>query len=55
MSAVIDAASVRPGRVRGRDFRENFARGGFDPVQVLPELVTNADTAIAWTSEARWT
>lgn len=38
---------MRPGRVRGRYFRENFAQGGFDLAQVLPELVTNADAAIA--------
>src|SRR4051794_41913161 len=47
MAALIDPAAVRPGRVRGRYFRENFAQGGFDLVQVLPELVTNADAAIA--------
>jgi hypothetical protein len=47
MSTVIDPAAVRAGRVRGRYFRENFAQGGFDLVQVLPELVTNADAAIA--------
>lgn len=38
---------MRQGRVRGRYFRENFAQGGFDLVQVLPEIVTNADAAIA--------
>jgi hypothetical protein len=47
MSTMIDPAAVRAGRVRGRYFRENFAQGGFDLVQVLPELVTNADAAIA--------
>jgi hypothetical protein len=47
MSTAIDPAAVRAGRVRGRYFRENFAQGGFDLVQVLPELVTNADAAIA--------
>src|SRR3954452_3369151 len=47
MTALIDPAAVRPGRVRGRYFRENFAQGGFDLVQVLPEVVTNADAAIA--------
>src|SRR4051794_9378943 len=46
MVALIDPAAVRPGRVRGRYFREHFAQGGFDLVQVLPELVTNADAAI---------
>lgn len=33
-------------RVRGRYFRENFAQGGLELVQVIPELVTNADAAI---------
>ena len=47
MSTAIDPAAVRAGRVRGRYFRENFAQGGFDLVQVVPELVTNADAAIA--------
>ena len=40
MSTAIDPAAVRDGRVRGRYFRENFAQGGFDLVQVVPELVT---------------
>lgn len=43
----VDLASVRRGRVHGRYFRENFAQGGIDLAQVLPELVTNADAAIA--------
>src|SRR3954453_18521929 len=47
MTALIDPAAVRPGRVRGRYFRENFAQGGFDLVQGLPEVGTNADAAIA--------
>src|SRR5207244_3817522 len=34
------------GRVRGRYFRENFAQGGLELVQMIPELVTNADAAI---------
>jgi hypothetical protein len=38
---------VRRGRVHGRYFRENFAQGGVDLVQIIPELVTNADAAIA--------
>jgi hypothetical protein len=33
--------------VRGRYFRENFAQGGLDLSQILVELVTNADAAIA--------
>jgi hypothetical protein len=47
MSTVIDAGSLRRGRVRGRYFRENFAQAGIDLAQILPELVTNADAAIA--------
>jgi hypothetical protein len=43
----VDPAEVRHGRVRGRYFRENFAQGGIDLVQIVPELVTNADAAIA--------
>jgi hypothetical protein len=43
----MDPAAVRHGRVRGRYFRENFAQGGIDLVQIVPELVTNADAAIA--------
>jgi hypothetical protein len=42
-----DRSEVRVGRARGRYFRENFAQGGVDLVQVIPELVTNADAAIA--------
>lgn len=41
------ASHVRHGRVRARYFRENFAQGGIDLVQIVPELVTNADAAIA--------
>ena len=41
------ASSVRLGVARGRYFRENFAQGGVDLVQIIPELVTNADAAIA--------
>ncbi|MBA3421424.1 MAG: hypothetical protein H0U12_05950 [Thermoleophilaceae bacterium] len=44
---MLDPAAVRSGRVRGRYFRENFAQGGLDLVQIVPELVTNADAAIA--------
>jgi len=42
-----DPSAVRLGRARGRYFRENFAQGGVDLVQIIPELVTNADAAIA--------
>jgi hypothetical protein len=45
--AALDPATVRTGRARGRYFRENFAQGGVDLVQIIPELVTNADAAIA--------
>ncbi|HZR93721.1 MAG TPA: hypothetical protein VFA44_15080 [Gaiellaceae bacterium] len=43
----IDVSKLRHGRVRGRYFRENFAQAGFDLAQIIPELVTNADAAIA--------
>jgi hypothetical protein len=46
-AAAFDASQVRLGRARGRYFRENFAQGGVDLVQIIPELVTNADAAIA--------
>lgn len=47
MQVALDPNAVRVGRVNGRYFRENFAQGGFDLAQVIPELVTNADAAIA--------
>ena len=47
MSQFLDPSLVRHGRVNGRYFRENFAQGGIDLVQIVPELVTNADSAIA--------
>lgn len=43
----LDRSAVRFGTARGRYFRENFAQGGVDLVQIIPELVTNADAAIA--------
>ena len=43
----LSPAALRTGAVRGRYFRENFAQGGIDLVQIVPELVTNADAAIA--------
>jgi hypothetical protein len=49
VAATIDPASLRHGRVRGRYFRENFAQAGIDLAQIVPELVTNADAAIAGT------
>jgi hypothetical protein len=45
--------SKRHGRVRGRYFRENFAQAGIDLSQTIPELVTNADAAIAAAGGAR--
>lgn len=45
--AAVDRSAVRFGHARGRYFRENFAQGGVDLVQIIPELVTNADAAIA--------
>jgi hypothetical protein len=45
--ATVDPSPVRLGVARGRYFRENFAQGGVDLVQIIPELVTNADAAIA--------
>lgn len=47
MGTAIVPERVRPGRVHGRCFRENVAQGGIDLSQILPELVTNADAAIA--------
>jgi len=46
MTGGLDPSAVRTGRVRGRYFRENFAQGGLELVQIVPELVTNADAAI---------
>jgi hypothetical protein len=47
MAELLSAQAVRVGAVRGRYFRENFAQGGVDLAQIVPELVTNADAAIA--------
>ncbi|MGI8731532.1 MAG: hypothetical protein ACR2LK_16370 [Solirubrobacteraceae bacterium] len=47
MPELLSSSEVRVGAVRGRYFRENFAQGGIDLVQIVPELVTNADAAIA--------
>ena len=47
MPVAIDATKLLHGRVRGRYFRENFAQAGIDLSQIIPELVTNADAAIA--------
>ena len=49
----IDASKLRHGRVRGRYFRENFAQAGIDLSQIIPELVTNADAAIAASGRER--
>jgi hypothetical protein len=53
VTVALDPRAVRTGRVHGRYFRENFAQGGFDVAQVLPELVTNADAAIAASGRQR--
>jgi hypothetical protein len=47
MPELVSSSAIRVGAVRGRYFRENFAQGGIDLVQIIPELVTNADAAIA--------
>jgi len=47
MEELLSRSAVHVGAVRGRYFRENFAQGGIDLVQIVPELVTNADAAIA--------
>lgn len=47
MAELLARSEVHVGAVRGRYFRENFAQGGIDLVQIVPELVTNADAAIA--------
>ncbi len=47
LTAVLDPSAIRRGRVHARYFRENFVQGGIDLVQIIPELVTNADAAIA--------
>jgi hypothetical protein len=44
---------VHVGAVRGRYYRENFAQGGVDLVQIIPELVTNADATIAVSGRVR--
>ena len=49
----LSPAAVHHGRVRGRYFRENFAQGGIDLAQVVPELVTNADAAIEASGRSR--
>src|SRR5437763_2210678 len=50
--AAFDRSAVRVGHARGRYFRENFAQGGVDLVQIIPELVTNADAAIVASGRA---
>ncbi|MGH2929523.1 MAG: hypothetical protein ACRDL8_15080, partial [Solirubrobacteraceae bacterium] len=52
-SVAFDSLKVRVGQARGRYFRENFAQGGVDLVQIIPELVTNADAAIAASGRER--
>jgi hypothetical protein len=53
MAELVSTSSIRVGAVRGRYFRENFAQGGIDLVQIVPELVTNADAAIAASGRER--
>jgi hypothetical protein len=48
----LEQSAIRAGRVHARYFRENFAQGGIDLVQIIPELVTNADAAIAASGRA---
>jgi hypothetical protein len=47
LTAEFDRSRIQVGRARGRYFRENFAQGGIDLAQIIPELITNADAAIA--------
>ena len=53
MAELVSSSAIRVGAVRGRYFRENFAQGGIDLVQIVPELVTNADAAIAASGRGR--
>ena len=53
VSGTLLRSQLRVGAVRGRYFRENFAQGGIDLVQIIPELVTNADAAIAASGRER--
>ena len=46
-AVALRVSELRIGKARGRYFRENYAQSGFDLVQIIPELVTNADAAIA--------
>jgi hypothetical protein len=43
----LDRSQVQVGKVSARYFRENAAQAGLDLQQILPELITNADAAIA--------
>jgi hypothetical protein len=43
----LDRRSLQIGTVSARYFRENAAQAGLDLLQILPELITNADAAIA--------
>lgn len=53
VATVIDPASLRREQVRARYFRENFAQAGIDLAQIVPELVTNADAAVATAGRER--
>ena len=52
-TAGFELGQVRVGTARGRYFRENFAQGGVDLVQIIPELVTNSDAAITASGRER--
>src|SRR5260370_19379202 len=52
VAELLTRSELHVGAVRGRYFRENFAQGGIDLVQIVPELVTNADAAIAASGRA---
>jgi hypothetical protein len=53
LTAEFDRSRIQVGRARGRYFRENFAQGGIDLAQIIPELITNADAAIAASGRPR--
>ena len=38
MTELVSSSAIRVGAVRGRYFRENFAQGGIDLVQIVPEI-----------------
>lgn len=48
----LDPRAIHVGTVSARYFRENSAQAGLDLVQILPELITNADAAISASDHA---